>query len=613
MRTLAADRASDSAPLSDRLWQTLFQNPHVGLAIVGPDRHFVETNERFQQLVGYTARELRAMTVLEIIHPDDRAQHRKRADAIRSGASRNLQIEKRYIRKNGEVVSVRVTALMVPEPEGKPAYALAIVEDVTERRDAELDALGKERRLRLVVGQVPAIVWTTDRDLRFTSSFGAGLRGLGLEADEVVGRSALDFAEGPDAVEISAHRRALAGESCTYYPTYRDRSFQAHVEPLYEENGEVVGVIGVCLDVSEQHRAEEMLRESEVRYRELFESNPSPMWVYDAQTLAFLTVNDAAIRHYGYSREEFLSMKASEIGPPDDVPRWLEHISRLPDVSSGGVWRHRKKDGTAIVAEVMTRAVSFAGHPARLVLVRDVTDHRLSQERLARSEREMRALSARLQTVREEEDARVAREVHDEIGQALTGLGLDVAWLAQNLNRKEARGRFAEKLRSMARLIQETTGSVERIAADLRPAVLDELGLGAAAEWVVREFQDRTGIECRFESTLGDSSDMERGTAIFRILQEALTNVARHARARRVGVRLGVEGDGLHLEVSDDGAGIDPSRIADSHSLGLLGMRERARAFDGNCVIAPRSEGGTVVVAEIPFAPAPGTEHHHAG
>jgi len=147
---------------------------------------------------------------------------------------------------------------------------------------------------------------------------------------------------------------------------------------------------------------------------------------------------------------------------------------------------------------------------------------------------------------------------------------------------------------------------VERIASDLRPGVLDEVGLDAAAEWAVREFQDRTGIDCRFESTLnGDWSDLERATPIFRILQQALTNVARHARARHVEVRLQAGSDGLHLEVLDDGAGIDPARIADSRSFGLLGMRERARALGGNCVIAPRPEGGTRVSATIPLAELP--------
>ena len=475
-----------------------------------------------------------------------------------------------------------------------------------ERRKTELDALGKERHLRLVVDQMDAIVWTTDRELRFTTSFGSGLKRVGLRSEDVVGRNVLDFSESPDTVEVSAHRRALEGESCTFPATYADRSFQSHVEPLKDESGEVVGVIGVCFDVSDQRRAEEMLRESEARYRLLFESNPSPMWVIDAETFQFLAVNDAAVRHYGYSREEFLAMKATDIRTPEEAVRWKEHFRTRPEVYEGGGWRHLQKDGTEIHVEVVSRAITFAGRPARVAIVRDVTDRRRAQERLARSEREMRALTARLQTIRDEEDARVAREVHDEIGQALTGLGLDVAWLTNNLNRKGTRGKFAEKLRSMAQLIETTTGSVERIASDLRPGILDEVGLGAAAEWAVRQFQDRSGIDCRFESNLnGDSFDLDRATAIFRILQEALTNVARHARARRVEVRLRAEAGRLHLDVSDDGSGIEPARIADSRSFGLLGMRERARALNGNCVIALRPEGGTLVSAVIPLAAAP--------
>jgi PAS domain S-box-containing protein len=478
-----------------------------------------------------------------------------------------------------------------------------VTQHITERRQAEFDALEMERRLRLVVDQMQAIVWTTDRELRYTSSFGAGLTAVGLRPQQAVGRTVLDFVSGnPDAVEVLAHRRALAGESSTYASMYAGRSFQAHVEPLRGEQGEIIGVIGVAVDISEQRRSEELLRNSESRYRLLFESNPSPMWVYDAQTFAFLAVNEAAIRHYGFSREEFLSMKVTEIRPPEEVPRWLEHFGSIRGNDSSGVWRHWKKDGAEILTEIVARSVEFAGRDARLVLVRDVTDRRQAEERLARSAREMRALSARLQTVREEEAGRVAREVHDEIGQALTALGLDVAWLANNLNREETREKFAGKLRSMAKLIETTTESVERIAENLRPGILDEVGLGAAAEWAVGQFRERTGIECRFESNLnGHSFELDLATAIFRILQEALTNIARHARARQVDVRVRCEGGALHLEVRDDGAGIDRARISDSRSFGLLGMRERARALGGNCVVASRREGGTLVTATIPL------------
>jgi PAS domain S-box-containing protein len=730
--SISVHDAENSAREVEELWHSVFDNPHIGVAIVGPDRQFLETNERFRELVGYTEEELRGLTVLEITHPEDRPARVKTAELLRTGKARDVHIEKRYVRKDGGIVWARVTAMLrsrnpysavalvedvterraalerletqerqfrdaqrvahfgswewdpaadvsvwsdelyrilgvdpgsfrpsfatylarvspddrefvrsavegaiargrnieydnrisrsdgstrivrtygalVHDESGAVTRVVGVTQDITEKRQAELDAIEKEQRLRLVVDQMHAILWTTDRELRYTSSFGAGLKAVGLRPEEATARTVFEFVDGnPDAVEISAHRRALAGESCTFDSTYAGRFFQAHIEPLRDETGDIAGVIGVAVDVSDQRRGEQLLRESEARYRVLFESNPSPMWVYDAETLAFLAANDAAVRHYGYSREEFLSMKATEIRPADEVQRWLEHFPSRPDLYTGGVWRHRRKDGTEILVETMARSVDFAGRPARLVLVRDITDRRRAQERLARSEREMRALSARLQTVREEEDARVAREVHDEIGQALTALGLDVAWLLNNLGRQRSRAKVAEKLRTMATLIEETTGSVERIASDLRPGILDEVGLGAAAEWSVGQFQDRTGIDCRFESNLNeDSLDLERATAIFRILQEALTNVARHARARHVEVRLRVEGGRLHLEVSDDGAGIDPARIADSRAFGLLGMRERARALDGNCVIASRPEGGTLVTAAIPLEAFP--------
>jgi PAS domain S-box-containing protein len=722
-----ADPGDPPRPAAD-LWRTVFENPHIGVTLVGTDRRFLATNERFRELVGYTEEELGRLTVLDITHPEDRPADRKTSALLRTGQARDIHLEKRYVRKDGGIVWVRVTAMLQP---GEPYAALTLVEDITERRAvqerletqerqfrdaqriahfgswewdpaadvsvwseelyrilgvdpatfrpglatylptvvpedresvraaiedaianrrtieydtrivrpdgtvriirnfgapelggrgevsrvvgvtqditerrvAELDALEKERRLRLAVDQMQAIMWTTDRELRYTSSFGAGLKAVGLAPEEAVGRTVFDFAPGgTDVPELVAHRRALAGESCTYVSTYAERSFQAHVEPLRDGAGDIVGVIGIAVDVSEQRHAEELLRESERRYRLLFESNPSPMWVYDVLTFDFLAVNDAAVRHYGYSREEFLSMKVTDIRSPEEVARWLEHFGRRPDIYGGGVWKHRMKDGTEIQVEIMARSVEFAGRPARLVLARDVTDRRRAEERLARSAREMRALSARLQTIREEEDARVAREVHDEIGQALMALGLDVAWLARHLDRPEAREKFAGKLRSMGKLIEETTGAVARIASDLRPGILDEIGLGAAAEWAVRQFQERTGIDCRLESNLnGDSFDLDRATAIFRILQEALTNVVRHARASHVWVRLLAEKGALHLEVRDDGSGIDPERISDSRSFGLLGMRERARALDGSFAVSQCRDRGTLVTATIPL------------
>lgn len=235
---------------------------------------------------------------------------------------------------------------------------------------------------------------------------------------------------------------------------------------------------------------------------------------------------------------------------------------------------------------VMTRVVGVA---------QDVTEREGS---LA----ELRALSVRLQTIREDEARRIAREVHDEIGQSLTALAMDVAWLERKLTRRTRKGELLAKLEAMSRLVRSTTESVQRISSDLRPGVLDELGLEAAAEWAVSEFADRTGVQSRFASSLnGTDVDPPRATAVFRILQEALTNVARHAAASRLYVSVTAHDAELRLMVRDNGVGIEAERVLDSASLGLLGMRERARSLGGTVEIGPAPRHGTAVCARIPL------------
>jgi len=257
-------------------------------------------------------------------------------------------------------------------------------------------------------------------------------------------------------------------------------------------------------------------------------------------------------------------------------------------------------------------AVHVVGHPVfgesgelleYVGVLMDVTERRLAEERLRRSHEELRALSERLRAVREEESTRIARAVHDEIGQALTALQMDVALLEKKLGRSGApkSENFAATLRSMAESIDQTISAVQRIATELRPAVLDGLGLEAAIEWYVREFEKRTGIACRFRSDLGAAPiDPERATPVFRILQEALTNVARHSGSTRVNIHLIAEMDRLRLEVEDEGRGIPEDRLEALGSLGLLGMRERARSLGGDLSVGRASPSGTVISLTIP-------------
>jgi signal transduction histidine kinase len=220
-------------------------------------------------------------------------------------------------------------------------------------------------------------------------------------------------------------------------------------------------------------------------------------------------------------------------------------------------------------------------------------------EGLRASEEKLRALAAREQSVREEERARIAREIHDHLGQALTGLKMDLTWLKTRLPGQKS---VAEKVASMFKLIDDTIRSVREIATLLRPEVLDQMGLAAAVAWQARDFQMRTGIRCKLSLPPDPvAAGPELSTAAFRIFQELLTNVARHAQATRVEVAMRAETGRLVLEVQDNGRGISQAELGGSKSLGLLGMRERAMAFGGSVEFAGAGGKGTRVTVVLPL------------
>jgi signal transduction histidine kinase len=222
---------------------------------------------------------------------------------------------------------------------------------------------------------------------------------------------------------------------------------------------------------------------------------------------------------------------------------------------------------------------------------------------LARSEDQLRLLAGYLLGVREEERAHIAREIHDELGQVLTALKMDVSWIAKNLD--EDRGEVIEKTASMGRLIDSTVQTVRRIAAGLRPEVLDEMGLAAAIGWQAKEFQKRSGVRVKIELPPElPKFRLDVSPAVFRIFQEILTTVARHSRATRLDVRLTPAGDQLILEVQDNGVGMASIEVSGRKTLGLLGMQERALLFGGTVRFVSAKDRGTTVTVTIPMARA---------
>ncbi len=245
-----------------------------------------------------------------------------------------------------------------------------------------------------------------------------------------------------------------------------------------------------------------------------------------------------------------------------------------------------------ILKENLTRL----GLAVRAALERkqDLAEKARAERSLAESERRYRRLSAHLQQVRERERAVIAREIHDELGQSLTALKIDLSLL------RPGSAGFEERRREMSGLIDETIVTVQRLTAELRPGVLDDLGLEAAVEWQVKTFMARTGVRCTFTAEgRSGALDRDRQTAMFRILQEALTNVARHAAAATVTVVLRQDEKGASLQIRDDGRGLPAGELGNPRSYGLIGMQERAAEFGGHVDFQPAPGGGTMVLAQI--------------
>jgi signal transduction histidine kinase len=254
-----------------------------------------------------------------------------------------------------------------------------------------------------------------------------------------------------------------------------------------------------------------------------------------------------------------------------------------------------------VIPEVLrSKLAVFVGlHDMNRMLSAELAERALTEQRLRSSEENLRALAGHLQSVREEERIHIAREIHDELGQALTGLKYDIGTLAKSSLKDDPE--TAEKTQALSQAIDRIINSVRRIASGLRPEVLDEIGLSAAIEWQAREFQRRTGIRCTVDIERGFADpDKERSTALFRIFQELLTNVARHANASRVKAQLST-GDAIELAVEDNGRGIKDVEIESPTSLGFMGLRERVLAFGGNIEVEGEEGKGTKVSVSIPM------------
>jgi PAS domain S-box-containing protein len=360
-------------------------------------------------------------------------------------------------------------------------------------------------------------------------------------------------------------------------------------------------VAALILDLSEQSRLQHELDGFKRRLRSVFELAPVAIWIADNDRIVF--ANRAAERLFGEGHAllgqplHALLSETTQAGLRTQLARALVGTSEVPVVHGHVV----RPDGTQREVEIALAALPDHGHTTVQMVVADVTQQRREAAALAESREALRRLSTNVVEAREEERRRIARELHDELGQRLTALKMELAALRAA---GDGDGEGHEQIDNMLGMVDETLASVRRISTDLRPMMLDDLGLNAALEWLGRDAARRLGIEVTVR--LGENEpplDDRVATAAFRMVQEALTNVARHARASDVQIELRQHDGELELTVQDNGVGYPADALRREGSFGLIGMRERAAMLGGRVDLANPAGGGARLVVHLPLAP----------
>jgi two-component system, NarL family, sensor histidine kinase UhpB len=360
-------------------------------------------------------------------------------------------------------------------------------------------------------------------------------------------------------------------------------------------------------DLSEEQALHEELHALQRRLRAVFELSPIAVWIADGEKIVF--ANRAAARLFGAEQvEALIGRSLLTLLKPESLAAVRTQIGRAlagdHDTTrlQGAVVRY---DGGSREVEIAIAALPDHGHTTVQMVVADVTQQRRAAEEIERSRSELRRLSASVVEAREDERQRIARELHDELGQRLTALKLELTGCIADKRLVDDDARVA----GMLAMLDETVASVRRIAADLRPLMLDDLGLNAAIEWLAHDASGRLGVAIRVH--LGDADpdvDSRIAIAVYRMVQEALTNVARHARATEVDIELGQRGSELVLMVQDDGVGLPEGALQREGSFGLMGIRERAQMLGGRLEVDSPAEGGVRLTVYVPLARSAGNE-----
>jgi len=642
-------RVEEALRYSEQLHRVAFDLAPTGVVYTRPDGHLIKVNENMCEITGYSPAELMQMKISDLTHPDDQLREALTLAAFLRGETPNFEIKKRYIRKDGTIRWVSVMARMVPDAAGRPLHTIAAVRDITSRKLAEDKLKISEIRYRRLFETAHDGVLLLDpatRKIIDANPFMTEL--LGYPHNELVGKELFEIGLLKDK---AASQEMFAKLTRKHEVRYEDLPLKSQtgrsqevevVANLYQESDHSVIQCNIR-DITDRKQAEI----HSVRLAAIVESSDDAIIGMDTKGNV-TDWNKGAEKIFGYSTSEMVGHSITRLIPAsraDEEEKILRKIRRGISVEHFETQR-QTKDGRLIDVAVMASPIRQKNGKIVGVskVARDTTQQRqseLAQRRIAvlaasnaklenevnqrrtleatlkKSEQhqiallkqsqlmqeQLRRLSREILSAQEEERREISRELHDVIAQTLTGINVRLAALAKEatVNTKN----LDRDIASTQRLVEKSVDIVHRFARELRPAVLDDLGLIPALHSFVKTFSQRTHIHIHLQAFAGvEELDIAKRTVLFRVAQEALTNVARHAKASRVELNLVKLPDGVGMRIKDNGKSFDVERTLQANAgkrLGLLGMRERVEMVGGTFRVESAPGQGTTIQVDMTF------------
>ncbi len=597
---------------SEERFRAIFEQSDVAIFLVDPETGgILLANPAFFALLDYTAADLKSLTHCDV---DAHLREDLDRDLNQLALQKQQTLEERiYRRKDGTLIHVEVNFNIIDYLGTRSVCVIA--RDITRQKQKEKELLETKEMLEKTFSSIKEAVFIVDgKDRVIIDCNPAVERIFGYTPDELRGVNTAILYPNRQMYEAFARKgepvlKATGTFNTEFQMKRKDGRliYTEHTVTLIGGNEKLDFAVSVVRDITQQRETEERLRQAEKRARLAVEHFPYSFVIYDAHR-RYQYLNPQGYNLWDRKEGEMLGKRDEEIFSREITHQYLPHLKRCV--------KEKRNQMFECSFDINQQRFTFIIHYIPILdkkgqihqilgIFQDISERFRHEERLEKSRQQMRALAARLQSIREEERANIARELHDELAQVLTGVQINIATLAKKIEKavnSPQRGDIMNEINRLSDRVKSTIKNVRNIITKLRPAILDNFGIVAAAEWTVEDFQQQTGIRCFFSCPQEEIIlDPARSTAIFRILQECLTNVARHANASRVEVLLSQSGENICLEVRDNGRGISEENIHSFQSLGLLGMKERVKAFRGDFFIQPLIRKGTVVKAVIPL------------